>query len=97
MEIKISSQALKWYKEDLGFNKGDNVRFYVQFYGNSPVQQGFSLAFTEETPIKIAVSTELEGILFYIEESDLWYFDDHDLLVEYDPKEDELEYKYVKL
>jgi uncharacterized protein YneR len=96
MEIIISNEALKWFKEDIGLKSGDTLRFYTQIYGNSPVQKGYSLAFTVEEPVKIAVSAEYDGILFYIESDDLWFFDEHNLQVEYDEKEDELEYKYVK-
>jgi uncharacterized protein YneR len=96
MEIVISDAALEWFKSDIGLTAGDQLRFYSKIYGNSPVQQGYSLAFAKEDPINIAVSTELEGILFFIEDNDLWYFDGHDLYVDYHKKEDELEYKYVK-
>lgn len=96
MEIVISNQALKWFKEDIGLKSGDKLRFYTQIYGNSPVQKGYSLAFTVEEPLNVSASTEIDGILFYVENDDLWYFDGHDLHVDYDEKEDELEYKYVK-
>lgn len=97
MEIVISHQAMKWFKEDIGVKTGDKVRFYVQFYGSSSIQKGYSLAFTKEDPINIAASAEVEGILFYIEETDLWFFDGHDLHIDYLEQEDELEYKYIKL
>ena len=38
----------------------------------------------------------MDGIIFYVEESDLWYFNGHDLHVDYDEKKDELEFKYNK-
>lgn len=95
MEITISKQAQKWFKEEIELKKGDQVKFYVQIYGNSPVQKGYSLAFSKESPINKYVSTEVDGILFYVEEPDLWFFNGHDLLVDYDEKVDELMYKYV--
>lgn len=96
MEIVITQTAIEWFKSDIGLTKGDQLRFYAQFYGSSPVQQGYSLAFAKEAPINAVVSTEIEGILFFIEDTDLWYFDGHDLHVDYNEKEDELEYKYIK-
>jgi uncharacterized protein YneR len=95
MEIKISNQAQKWFKEEIGLEKGVPVKFYVQMYGNSPVQKGYSLAFTKEDPIHNYIGTEVDGILFFVEEPDLWFFDGHDLLVDYDEKLDEIVYKYV--
>lgn len=96
MKITISEPAVKWFINDMGVKKGDHVRFYAQFYGSSPVQQSYSLGFTVEDPINITASTELEGIIFFVEETDLWYFDGHDLLVEYNEQEDELEFNYIK-
>jgi uncharacterized protein YneR len=96
MEIIISDEALKWFKNDIGLTAGDQLRFYSKIYGSSPVQQGYSLAFAKQDPINMVVSTELEGILFFIEDNDLWYFDGHDLHVDYHKLEDDLEYTYVK-
>lgn len=96
MKIVINNQALKWFQGEIGVKKGDKVKFYTQFYGSSPVQQSYSLAFSKDDPINITTSTELEGILFYVEETDLWYFDGHDLHVEYNEQDDELEFKYIK-
>ncbi|MHA2890537.1 HesB/YadR/YfhF family protein [Bacillus cereus] len=96
MELKISKQAVNWFKNDIGVMEGDEIRFYAQFYGSSPVQDGYSLAFSKDTPIDKVVSTKLDGIEFFVDESDLWFFDGHDLHVGYDEQEDFLDYKYIK-
>lgn len=44
----------------------------------------------------MAVLTEIDGISFYVESRDEWFFDGHDLHVDYDEKEDELKFDYVK-
>lgn len=44
----------------------------------------------------MAVYTEKDGIDFYVETSDVWFFDGHDLHVNYDPNDDELTFDYVK-
>mgnify|MGYP001484008541 CR=1 FL=1 len=96
MEMVITDNALKWFKDDIGAQAGDKVRFYAQLYGTSPVQPGYSLAFSKgEEPVKMAVSVERDGILFFVEDTDEWYFAGHNLYVDYDPKEDELKYTYV--
>lgn len=96
MEINLSDSALKWFKEEIGVNSGDKVRFYAKFYGTSPVQEGYSLGFSKDDPINASVSKDYDGIVFFVEESDLWYFDSHNLHVEYDEKHDEIEFKYIK-
>lgn len=97
MEIVISTSALKWFKDEVELKKGDKVKFYPKVYGNSPVQEGFSLGFTVDNyPIDIIVKVEAEGLLFYIEERDLWFFNGHDLHVIYNEKTDEVEYSYTQ-
>ncbi|NRD79474.1 HesB/YadR/YfhF family protein [Bacillus sp. BRMEA1] len=96
MKIVISDQAQKWFKEEFGLKQGDKMKFYVQLYGSSPIQKGYSLGFSKDEPINTYIGTENDGILFFVEESDLWFFDGHDLLVNYDEKKDELVYQYVK-
>lgn len=97
MKIHITSDALKWFKEEIDVHEGDMIKFYSKIYGNSPVQPGYSLAFTRDnTPLNIAVSEEIDGIIFYVEETDVWFFDGHDLHVDYDPKVDEIIYTYSK-
>ncbi|HFK1549111.1 MULTISPECIES: HesB/YadR/YfhF family protein [Bacillus cereus group] len=97
MKIEISERALHWFKEEVGFEKGYKVRFYIQIYGTSPIQEGFALAFTiDDDSRDAAVHTVSDGITFFIEESDLWFFNGHNLYVEYNEANDELEYKYIK-
>jgi uncharacterized protein YneR len=97
MDIVISKSALQWFKEEVELKIGDKVKFYPKVYGNSPVQEGFSLGFTvDNEPIDMITKFESEGILFYIEERDLWFFNDHDLQVSYNEEKDEVEYSYTK-
>ncbi|MDR7078294.1 uncharacterized protein YneR [Neobacillus niacini] len=95
MNIQISSEAAAWYKRELNLKTGDFVRFYVRYGGCSTVQSGFSLGLSSEEPVDMGVSATEDGITYYIEEKDLWYFDDHDLIIDYLAKYDEpiLEYK----
>ncbi|MEH7417222.1 HesB/YadR/YfhF family protein [Neobacillus drentensis] len=96
MEIGLSNEAIQWFRDEVELKSGDKVRFYVKIYGNSPVQEGFSLAFTvDNEPIDIGVKTEIEGLTFYIEGSDLWFFNGHDLFVDYNKQWDELEFSYT--
>jgi len=97
MEIKMSDTALNWFKEEVGLKAGDKIKFYTKIYGSSPVQENFSLGFTvDNEPLDIGVQTEKDGITFYVESADLWYFNGHDLHVEYNAKIDEVEYQYKK-
>jgi len=95
MKIEISGRALQWFKEEVGLDDGSKVRFYTKIYGTSPVQEGYALAFTIDYDSRdAAVHSVLDGITFFIGESDVWFFNGHDLFVEYNEKSDEVEFKY---
>ncbi|NCU18216.1 HesB/YadR/YfhF family protein [Pallidibacillus pasinlerensis] len=97
MKIEVSDAAIKWFKEEMGLENGDKIKFYSQIYGTSPVQPGYALGFTKDnSPLDMAAHTEKDGLVFYVEERDLWFFDGHDLFVDYNEEQDELVYNYTK-
>ncbi|MDQ0200019.1 HesB/YadR/YfhF family protein [Neobacillus ginsengisoli] len=96
MNIQITGEAAEWYKKELGLTSGDCVRFFVRYGGCSTVQSGFSLGVTKEEPIDLSVKTVRDGITFYIEEKDVWYFDEHDLVIELQPEFEEPIFHYQK-
>ncbi|MEW9109970.1 HesB/YadR/YfhF family protein [Cytobacillus gottheilii] len=97
MKIQISDKALQWFKDEVGLEPGKKVRFYSQIYGTSPVQEGYALAFTIDNDSRNAVvETVSDGITFFVEDADLWFFNGHDLYVDYNEKSDEVEYDYIK-
>ncbi|MBM4763448.1 HesB/YadR/YfhF family protein [Bacillus sp. B15-48] len=95
MEIKISDEAAQWFQTELNLKDGSYIRFFARYGGSSPVQQGFSLGISNEEPVAdIASEISKDGITYYVHEKDLWYFDGHNLIVEYDKKADEPKYLY---
>lgn len=94
MRIIVSDKALQWFKEEMEVVPGDTIRFFVRYGGSSPFHTGFSLGMNREHPLEIGVKTILHDISFYIEEKDLWFFNDHNLVVDVDHKLDELKYNY---
>ncbi|WP_042355873.1 HesB/YadR/YfhF family protein [Bacillus rubiinfantis] len=97
MNISISDKAIKWFKEEVGLQDNGKIKFYSQIYGSSPVQENYALAFTvDNEPVDMVVHTMVDGITFYVESADLWFFNGHDLRVDYNETRDELEYSYTK-
>lgn len=96
MEIYITDEAAKWFEDELFLQKGDSIRFFVKYGGSTPVQEGFSLGMSKEQPSEPIVKKVHNDILYYVEEKDLWYFDQHDLHVGYDKDIDEPVYEYKK-
>ncbi|MDS9471163.1 HesB/YadR/YfhF family protein [Sporosarcina pasteurii] len=96
MNIVLSDEALKWFRDEMEVSQGDAIRFFARYGGSSPLHEGFSLGVTKIEPDEASVQVDKEGVLYYIESRDEWFFDGHDLIVEVDPKLQELSYSYKK-
>ncbi|BCB03786.1 HesB/YadR/YfhF family protein [Bacillus sp. KH172YL63] len=96
MNIHISEKALFWFKDEMLVEEGGQVRFYVRYGGSSPLHDSFSLGVTKDEPVDIGEQVVVEDRTFFIEERDLWFFDGHDLYVEFDETLQEPSYEYKK-
>lgn len=96
MQINISPDAFEWFQKEMEVEAGDHVRFFVRYGGASKIQPGFSLGVTKDKPHEIAVKVEQDGVVYFIEETDLWYFDGHDLHVTVNDDLHELDYSYAE-
>ena len=96
MKIVLSNDAMDWFKEEMETISGEYIRFYARYGGSSALHEGFSLGVTKEEPMELSVELIVDNIHFYIEDRDIWYFDNHDLHVNVDPKLKELTYSYKK-
>ena len=96
MKLTISEQAANWYETELELQKGDSLQFFTRYGGYSNVQAGFSLGVQKSEPQIAGVSTTINEITYFIEENDLWYFDDHDLHIHYNSKQNEPEFVLMK-
>jgi uncharacterized protein YneR len=96
MKLTIDNKAAKWYEEELNLSQGDFVRFFVRYGGCGTVQTGFSLGVVKDTPMELGKKAEVGGITFFIEEKDMWYFDQHSLHISYNEKFSEPEFNYTK-
>ena len=94
MEIIICDKAFQWFKKEMDIEAGEAIRFYARYGGSSPFHEAFSLGMNREQPHSIGVQTELNGVIFYIEQDDLWFFNEHSLVVDVNEKLDELQYEY---
>ncbi|SDL70849.1 HesB/YadR/YfhF family protein [Sediminibacillus halophilus] len=93
MDLQISESATQWYIEELDLDKNEQVRFFVRYGGVGGHQPGFSLGVTREDPENPTADSTVNGIHFFIEEDDSWYFDGADLQVEMDSEEPKFLYK----
>lgn len=96
MKLTVDKASVAWFKKEVGLPEGAGVRFLVKVYGCSPVNSGFSLAMETNYPVEPQVTYEDDGVLFYIEARDEWFFDGHDLSVVFNEKLQEPAYLYLK-
>ena len=96
MKIIIDEQSVAWYREELDLGDGDSIRFFPRYGEYSPIQSGFSLGISPEPAKEAKALTEKGGLSFFVEEDDLWYFDGHDLEVQFDEKKAEPAFHYHK-
>lgn len=94
MNIVISNRALTWFLDEMGVQSGDTIRFYPRYGGSSPFHQGFSLGMSKDDPLNPSTLLKHDGVTFFIEDDDLWFFNNHDLYVDFDQKLEELSYEY---
>ncbi len=96
MNITLSNKAIEWFHNEMLVEEGDSIRFYVRYGGSSPLHDSFALGVTKEEPIEMIASSTANGVTYFIEERDLWFFDGHDLSVEFDETYKEPKYEYHK-
>ncbi|OKL36794.1 HesB/YadR/YfhF family protein [Domibacillus mangrovi] len=96
MKIELNNLAKKWFEEEMYAVKGDFIRFYVRYGGSSPLHDGFSLGISKEEPIEAAVTAIYNDVTYFVEDKDLWYFDGHHLVVDFDEQLDEPIYNYIR-
>ncbi|WP_430606614.1 hypothetical protein IGJ55_002614 [Enterococcus sp. AZ170] len=96
MKLTITPRAQQWFKEEVGVTSDSGIRFYGKIYGKTDVHEGFSIAMSVEAPDQPQVKEEIEGITYFIEETDDWFFKGYDLLVDYDEDKDEPKYNFAE-
>jgi uncharacterized protein YneR len=97
MKMLISPEAAAWFKRELTLQDGDHIRLFPRYSSGGGLHPGFSLGIATEPPGRHAVTTEQGGLIFYMEEQDLWYMEGYNLSIVYSKTEDDIEYRYEPL
>lgn len=97
MQIILEDKAVQWFEEEVGIPEGGGIRFKAKIYGSSPVNETFALQIEPTTPHSPVVEVESKnGLKFFIERDDEWFFQGHDLVVSFDEELEEPKYIYRK-
>ncbi|MDQ6422841.1 HesB/YadR/YfhF family protein [Paenibacillus sp. LHD-117] len=95
MKLVVEQAAARWYKEQMDLSDGDALRIFVRLGGCGSVHPGLSLGITKDTPRSVGLRHEIEGILFYMEDDNLWYLNDKELRISFDEQDEEIWMKVV--
>lgn len=95
MKIHITKEAANWFKEEMQLEHGDYLRFYPRYGGVGGNIPGFSIGINTDEPKEAETIQTVEGISFYIEKNDQWYFEDKDLKITFNKSLNEPEYSYI--
>src|SRR6476661_3237450 len=76
MKISIDEKAFAWFTKEFEFSKPFSIRMFPQYAGFGQKHQGYSLGFSAETPTNAEYKQEINGVTFYFEETDAWFFSD---------------------
>lgn len=94
MKLTITSKAQAWFKQELELAEGQGIKFYGKVYGKTQVHDGFSVGMAVDTPERPLIEENVNGMLFFVEEADEWFFKGYDLVVDYDEELDEPKYEF---
>lgn len=95
MKINITKAAQKWFQEELGLSEGSGIHFSGKVYGKTEVHEGFSVGMAVDKPgSDVMASTEINGVVYYVNNQDDWFFSGYDLEVDYDSERDEPVYHF---
>lgn len=96
MPFTLTEDAARWLKRELKVDSGDYVRFYVRYGGMNGPGNGFSLGVHVTPPSQIGEKTVVDGVTFYVEQDDMWFFHDQALTVQHNKETDDIEFVYSR-
>ncbi len=92
MMISIDEKAAKWFTDE--FQNNNTVRMFPQYDGFGEKNKGFSLAFSAEAPSNIGFTKEINGMSFYVEGNDIWFFEDTETCLSYNDEIKEIQISF---
>ncbi|MEH7093533.1 HesB/YadR/YfhF family protein [Neobacillus vireti] len=94
MFISIDEKAALWFMREFEMKKPINIRLFPQYAGFGEKNKGFSLAFSAEQPENVGYTQEMNGITFYVEGNDIWFFEDTETYLSFNEVIEEIQINY---
>lgn len=96
MKITVTEKAHNWFVDEMGLEKGDGVRFFGKIYGKTEIHDNFSVGINVGNPNDPLSTNNMDGITYFIETIDEWFFNGYDFKVEYNEQLAEVSYHFTK-
>lgn len=90
MKLIVEQAAAKWYKEQMELQDGEHVRIYIKLGGCGSVHPGLSLGVMRDEPLEIGLEAIMEGVHFFIEQTNVWYLEEKNLTISFDAEQEEI-------
>lgn len=97
MKVTVTPEVLEWFKKEITMDSHQGIRFFGKVYGSTQVHEGFSVGMSVDQPERPLYQTTIDGILFFVEESDDWFFQGYDMKVEYNEQLKEPAYHFSEV
>jgi len=96
MSITVTDAASHWFKTELALpESGAGIRFFGKVYGKTQVHDGFSVGMTrDDQPVNPIEETQKDGVRYFVDDSDAWFFNNLNLTIDYDVTRDEPKYLF---
>ncbi|OCA84388.1 hypothetical protein A8F94_16940 [Bacillus sp. FJAT-27225] len=94
MILSLDEKAFSWFSTEFDIKAPLSIRLYPQYAGLGVKHKGFTLAFSAEPPTNAGYLKEYNGITFYVEENDRWFFEDTKTILSFDDTLSEIVVKY---
>ena len=94
MEITLTDQAVQFFEKDMGLKEGQAVRFTSKVYGKTNIHEGLSVMTQLAQPKRPLITTQINGVTYFAEEADAWFYSGNSLNVEYNPNKESILFRF---
>ena len=84
MKVTVTPKVLEWFKKEIVLEPGQGIRFFGKVYGSTQVHEGSSVGMTVDRPERVMFQETIDGVLFFIDKNDDWFFRGYNVVVDYD-------------
>ncbi|GGI64509.1 HesB/YadR/YfhF family protein [Enterococcus alcedinis] len=97
MKVTVTPEVLEWFKKEIVIDSHQGIRFFGKVYGSTQVHEGFSVGMSVDQPERPLYQTTIDGVLFFVEESDDWFFQGYNMQVNYNEQLKEPAYSFSEI